>query len=246
MKIKLSDLRKAPYILCGTLFFLLFFGPLLKKWEAIPVLLCGLSGKIIATRKVKRYFSIFSVCLLVSTLFIGVLYFAKLLGNSEELSWTIIHITIISFLVLYAIEGIIELMSSKRTTLAEVIGSLNAYLIFALIYGEIYAIFAQFNHYAFTISGRVTNADLTNPSFDGNWCYIYFSFVTQTSVGYGDITPVSHLAQVTAISQAIFGQFYIAIVLAYLLRNYIATEYQESRESAVKTKSTHHSHTFRG
>lgn len=229
MKFKFVHLKKAPYILCATLFFLLFFGPLLKKWEAIPVLLCGLSGKMIATRKVKRYFTIFFGCLLASILIIAIAYVVGFLGTPDHtiLTWVVVHISIISFLVLYAIEGVAELMSSRKTNFTEVIGALNAYLIFGLIYGEIYALIAQFRPNAFAMTERVSRALTNTPSLEGNWNYIYFSFVTQTSVGYGDITPVSHLAQVIAITQAIFGQFYIAIVLAYLLRNYITTEQEE-------------------
>ena len=47
--------------------------------------------------------------------------------------------------------------------------------------------------------------------------FLYFSFVTQTTLGYGDIVPQTHLAQNIAITQAIMGQFYIAILVAGLL-----------------------------
>ncbi|MFZ4387402.1 MAG: potassium channel family protein, partial [Chthoniobacterales bacterium] len=49
----------------------------------------------------------------------------------------------------------------------------------------------------------------------------YFSFVTQTTLGYGDIIPIGHLARSLAISQAIIGQFYVAVVLTYILNLWI-------------------------
>ena len=49
----------------------------------------------------------------------------------------------------------------------------------------------------------------------------YFSFVTQTTLGYGDIVPFSHPARALAISQAIIGQFYVAVVLTYILNLWI-------------------------
>lgn len=57
-------------------------------------------------------------------------------------------------------------------------------------------------------------------SWDSEW--LYFSFVTMTTLGYGDITPVSATAKFLAYSQAVFGQFYIAVLVAGLVGAYIA------------------------
>ena len=45
----------------------------------------------------------------------------------------------------------------------------------------------------------------------------YFSLVTLTTMGYGDITPARAPATVFATLEAIFGQFYIAILVAQLV-----------------------------
>jgi len=50
---------------------------------------------------------------------------------------------------------------------------------------------------------------------------LYYSFVTQTTLGFGDILPVSHLARVLTITQSVIGQFYVAVVLAYILSLWI-------------------------
>ena len=46
---------------------------------------------------------------------------------------------------------------------------------------------------------------------------IYFSFVTLTSVGYGDVSPAQPLAHFLAYLQGVTGQFYLAIVVASLI-----------------------------
>ena len=56
--------------------------------------------------------------------------------------------------------------------------------------------------------------------WDSEW--LYFSFVTMTTLGYGDIAPVSAIARVLAYMQAVFGQFYIAILVAGLVGAYIS------------------------
>jgi len=51
--------------------------------------------------------------------------------------------------------------------------------------------------------------------------FMYFSFVTILSLGYGDITPVSESARTCAIMLGLFGQLYPAILMAILVGKYI-------------------------
>jgi len=66
--------------------------------------------------------------------------------------------------------------------------------------------------------------------WDSEW--LYFSFVTMTTLGYGDILPVSATARVLAYFQAVFGQFYIAILVAGLVSGFISDR-QSKRDSDV-------------
>jgi voltage-gated potassium channel Kch len=45
----------------------------------------------------------------------------------------------------------------------------------------------------------------------------YFSFVTLTTLGYGDMLPVSPIARSLATSEALFGQLYPAVMIARLI-----------------------------
>lgn len=49
------------------------------------------------------------------------------------------------------------------------------------------------------------------------WPYIYYSFVTLTTLGYGDITAATDQARALSILEAIFGQLYLAILIARLV-----------------------------
>jgi hypothetical protein len=51
---------------------------------------------------------------------------------------------------------------------------------------------------------------------------LYYSFVTITTLGYGDITPHGEFAQMVAVAEAIIGQLYIAIFIARLIALYVA------------------------
>ena len=58
--------------------------------------------------------------------------------------------------------------------------------------------------------------------WDSEW--LYFSFVTMTTLGYGDILPVSATARALAYMQAVVGQFYIAVLVAGLVGAYVSTK----------------------
>ncbi len=52
--------------------------------------------------------------------------------------------------------------------------------------------------------------------------FVYFSFVTLTTLGYGDITPTTPLTQSLVILEAIFGQIYLIIQVSWLVGLYVA------------------------
>ena len=51
--------------------------------------------------------------------------------------------------------------------------------------------------------------------------YIYYSFVTLTTLGYGDITPASQLCRFLAMAEVLMGQFYMTILIALLIGKYL-------------------------
>jgi len=66
---------------------------------------------------------------------------------------------------------------------------------------------------------------------------LYYSFVTQTTLGFGDILPATHIARVLTITQAVIGQFYVAVVLAYILNLWIHDSGKRNRDRLARTDS---------
>ena len=54
--------------------------------------------------------------------------------------------------------------------------------------------------------------------------FLYFSFITLTSVGYGDLTPIGAPARSLAMLEGVVGQLYLAILIARLVGIHIAQE----------------------
>ena len=100
------------------------------------------------------------------------------------------------------------------------VGAVCIYLLLGVIWAVAYSVLE------FISPGSFQGfALLEDRGWDSEW--LYFSFVTMTTLGYGDISPISATARVLAYMQAVFGQFYVAILVAGLVGAYISR--QDSR-----------------
>jgi hypothetical protein len=117
------------------------------------------------------------------------------------------------FMVILTIVILSKVFSDSGTvTMQRVLGAIAAYLLFGLTWAVLYGLLAQVLPGAFshTAAGAVYSAD-------DRASITYFSFVTLTTVGYGDITPTHEITRMFAIMEALTGQLYPATLLARLV-----------------------------
>lgn len=97
----------------------------------------------------------------------------------------------------------------------KVFGAVCGYLLAAGMWADVYALTELLVPESFETSSQLAR-ELS--SWHGRTAlFDYFSLVTLTTMGYGDVTPVRPPATVLATLEAIFGQFYIAVVVAALV-----------------------------
>ncbi len=89
-------------------------------------------------------------------------------------------------------------------------------LIYGAVFGELFQSFALADPNTFNGIEITGDYDKVARSMS------YYSFVTLTTLGYGDITPAVHYAKVLAYVEAIIGQLYLTILVARLVGTYIA------------------------
>jgi len=117
-------------------------------------------------------------------------------------------------LILFAAVVAGQVYRSGPVTYHRILGAVAVYLLLGLIWANAYGLLQQLRPDAF--------AGMLNEAFISQ-TWIYYSFVTLTTVGYGDITPVHPVARSLAIGEALTGQLYLAITLARLVSLHVST-----------------------
>jgi hypothetical protein len=114
-----------------------------------------------------------------------------------------------AFFVLVFVRVLQSVLSATVVDVDTLCACMAGFLLLGLNWALAYSILAFMNPHAFTFADPTQHLDEFN-SF-------YFSFVTLSTIGYGDITPFSRAARVFAIMEAITGMFYVAFLVARLV-----------------------------
>ena len=103
-----------------------------------------------------------------------------------------------------------QVLFTGSITSNDIVGAICIYMLLGLIWAMLYLFIAEAVPGAF-------NGLPHAPWLDNFAAAIYFSFVTITTLGYGDISPVLPLARFLVLMEAIIGVFYMAILVASLI-----------------------------
>jgi voltage-gated potassium channel Kch len=115
------------------------------------------------------------------------------------------HVSTLGACLLLAFAVGINVFAPGRSITDRIFGAIVLYLLIGLIAAFAYAALYGINPGAFS-KLPAGNRDISD--------WLYFSFVTLTTVGYGDITPIARSARAIAMLEALVGQLYPAIIIA--------------------------------
>jgi voltage-gated potassium channel len=116
-------------------------------------------------------------------------------------------------------------LRAPSVTVEVLCASISAYLMLGLMWTVAYWLVDQVTPGAFAFN-TTTGAKESMRGFNA----FYFSFVTLSTVGYGDITPVSKIARTLAAMEAMTGLLYVAVLIARLVSLYSAPGSADQRE----------------
>ncbi|CAB4928563.1 unannotated protein [freshwater metagenome] len=111
---------------------------------------------------------------------------------------------------LIMLKGMGRALREQGVTAQVVLGALTFFLLIGLFAVQVYGVIAHAD------SGPLFNGDHGDGTVGDR---MYFAFITQATVGYGDFTPAGGAGRAVAVGQAIVGQFYLVTVLALLVSN---------------------------
>lgn len=127
------------------------------------------------------------------------------------------------FFVVMAVVMLSSIMKAKKVTAETIYEAVCVYLLLGVIWMMLFSAIEIIEPGSF-LSGGAPVVDFDGEPVRRNVFanFIYYSFVTLTTLGYGDITPVSPHARGLASLEAVVGQIYIAVLIARLVGMQIA------------------------
>ena len=122
---------------------------------------------------------------------------------------------------------------SGKVGVDEIAGAFSGYLLTGIVFGNAYMVIDLLVPNAFQIADGLVwhlEADDTKRSL-----FNYYSFTTLTTMGYGDVTPLAPAACTLAWLEAMFGQYYFAVLIGQLMGIKLRrANWRRSNEGSVK------------
>jgi hypothetical protein len=147
--------------------------------------------------------------------------------NASSLLDVLNSLATITAIILFSTVVLSQVLKKGPITAHRIQGAIAVYLLIGLAWAHTYELIEYLSPGAFT--GAIT----TSGKFSS---WMYFSFVTLATLGYGDIAPVHPVARSLAVAEAITGQLYLAILIARLVSQELF--HRESREEQIKRDSS--------
>ena len=169
-------------------------------------------------RKGETYFKIGMIFVIAGVMFNVLAYNMQ----SQFLSYGSL-IALIGFLLVAIIFTLVRITAGTEVNRNRLTGAVCVYLMLGVIWAMCYTVLELIAPGSFT--GFSPNS---SAGWDSEW--LYFSFVTMTTLGYGDILPATAIGQTLAYMQAVFGQFYVAMLVAGLVGAYISDRQREKSD----------------
>jgi len=167
----------------------------------------------------KRWQFIAGAVLLSGLFFREFLPGAGFMERSAELS----QVMSLAFYILFIGASIgalcYKVFSEKTVDMDTIQGGISIYLLIGLLWALFYRVIETFDPGAFSI-----------PPYDGSWAHVffYFSFVTLTTMGYGDIVPKNNFAMTLCSAEALVGQIFLTVFISRLVSLHLANQMQKN------------------
>jgi len=135
-----------------------------------------------------------------------------ILRDSQSLNILVFFLNTLFFIIV-TIALVAHVAVAREVESSTLICAINSYLLIGLTLSILFLILDLF------IPGSFGQIDFADGSLSS---YIYYGFVTLTTLGYGDITPDTALTRSLATFTALFGQLYLVIIMALIIGKFLS------------------------
>jgi len=186
--------------------------PLLDEWIAGRMwadvftdifFACALMSGLHAVSRQPRQLR-FALLLVSAIMILGTLHYTLQLQVLDRLQLGLSAVFL--FQMLFMIWMHIE--KENEVTIELIMAAACAYILLGLVWAHAYYLLEIFHPNSFKASEKLS---------DDLWNFYYYSFVTLTTMGYGDILAITKFARALSILEAITGQLYLAIMISRLV-----------------------------
>lgn len=143
---------------------------------------------------------------------------------------------LLAFVTLSTLRGVLK---QKAVTSETISMSISVYLLIGFTWTILYVAIYELQPGAFSVAGLA--APIAGHPADSQPMFPilgYFSLITLSTVGYGDITPMTLQARFAAAAEGITGQFYLAILVARLVSMQMSQSSGQSADQSLNPGNT--------
>jgi voltage-gated potassium channel Kch len=190
------------------------------RWLALPVIIMCflavvLSLRIIDPGRLPRHLAVMGVALALAVA-------GAMAGNQTMVNTALLAV---GFYAFYGVVLVLWWVLTQRSVSLEVIfGAVCVYVLIGTVFAWIYGF------------GSSLDPEVFSPPIDtaaeGPGKMGYFSFMTLTTVGYGDITPAAAWMRGVTVLEALTGQIFLVVLIARLVGMHTAQRMADERQAA--------------
>jgi hypothetical protein len=189
-----------------------------------PLLLALVLTTAVFVNSHRRWIFVLSLALGIASIS-GIAYAAYADSDLVRVGSEIVGLALLGTTTLVMFSSLLRAEEVSRDT---VIGGICVYLLIGLCFALFFIVLVDLSPNALLQQGESLVRSNSDPSAYAT-TLLYFSFVTLTTLGYGDVTPVGEMARMVAVAEAIIGQLYLAVFVARLVALYVVSSQRHSR-----------------
>jgi voltage-gated potassium channel len=181
-----------------------------------PLLLAlVLTSAVFVNRHQRWLFGVASVIGAVSI--VGIAYAAYFEIHSIRIVAEMLGLALLGFTTLIMFNSLLQTDHVSQDT---IVGGICVFLLVGLCFTMIFILMTDLSPGALAEEGHAIVRSALDSSAHAT-TLLYFSFVTLTTLGYGDVVPHSDMARMFAVAEALIGQLYLVVFLARLVALYL-------------------------